>query len=76
MQDEEGSPPARTLAAATGVAIVLLLARPAAAYLDPGTGSYLFQVLVASVLGALFAIKLYWARLVSRLKDLFSRKPK
>jgi hypothetical protein len=45
-------------------------------YLDPGSGSYLLQLLIAGALGALFALRIYWgrikrfiARLVGRAKD-------
>ncbi len=34
-------------------------------YLDPGSGSYIFQLLVAALLGGAFAIKIYWKRLRS-----------
>ena len=30
------------------------------AYLDPGTGSYVFQLLMATAFGALLALKLFW----------------
>ena len=40
------------------------------AYIDPGSGSMLLQVLIASILGMLTVIKIYWAR----LKIFFSRK--
>ena len=33
------------------------------AYVDPGTGNYLLQLIVAGMFGALFAIKIFWARL-------------
>lgn len=39
------------------------------AYLDPGTGSYLLQLGLASVLGVSYAVKHYW----SRLKGIFTR---
>lgn len=44
---------------------VLLLATvsDAAAYLDPGTGSYIFQILLASILVALFYGKRIWRHL-------------
>ncbi len=45
---------------------------PAWAYLDPGTGSMMLQLLVAGVAGALVVIKAYWYR----LKNLFSREKK
>jgi hypothetical protein len=42
----------------------LLLAREAYAYLDPGTGSYVLQILIASLVGALFMLKVFWGRIV------------
>ena len=42
-----------------------LITVPAAhAYVDPGTGSYIFQVVIGAMLGAAVAIKLFWRRLV------------
>ncbi len=38
---------------------------PAYAYLDPGTGSMLLQLLLGGVAGALVIGKLYWARVTS-----------
>jgi hypothetical protein len=57
------------------IAVILLcicitLPRKALAYLDPGTGSYLFQVLIAVGLGAIFMVKTYW----SRIKQFLSKK--
>ena len=31
-----------------------------AAYLDPGTGSFIFQIIIAGVVGGLYTIKTYW----------------
>ena len=42
----------------------LLVPREAHAYLDPGTGSYILQILLAGLLGALFMLKVYWGRIV------------
>ncbi len=42
------------------------------AYLDPGTGSYVFQILIAFVVGGLFAIKIFWSKIIIYLKNLFS----
>jgi hypothetical protein len=47
------------------------LFRPTA-YLDPGSGSYLLQLLVAAILGGAVAVRMNWAR----LKGWFSRKDK
>jgi len=51
------------------VAALLMLAQPPAyAYLDPGTGSYLFQALAAGILGGLVALKVFWRKVVRKLK--------
>lgn len=42
------------------------------AYLDPGTGSYIFQLLLAGLLGALFLLKVYWKKVKSSIVNLFS----
>jgi hypothetical protein len=38
------------------------------AYLDPGSGSFLIQLLIAGVVGAGFLIKAYW----KKIKGLFN----
>jgi len=35
------------------------------AYLDPGSGSYLLQLLIAGFLGGLFALRASWGRIKS-----------
>jgi hypothetical protein len=41
-----------------------LLVLPAAnAYVDPGTGSYIFQVVIGVFLGAAVALKVFWRRI-------------
>ena len=37
------------------------------AYLDPGAGSSILQLLIASLLGTLYAAKLHWTRIKSFL---------
>jgi hypothetical protein len=39
-------------------------------YLDPGSGSFLLQLLLAALLGGAFAIKIYW----KKIKVLFTGK--
>lgn len=34
------------------------------AYLDPGTGSYLFQIIIAILLGLLFTFKMLWRKIL------------
>lgn len=38
------------------------------AYLDPGTGSLILQVLIASLVGAFFVLKNFWKKVVFFLK--------
>jgi hypothetical protein len=53
--------------------IFLLLISPvtlqlAYGYLDPGTGSYILQLLIGGLLGGLFAVGLFWKRVLAFLK--------
>ncbi len=43
------------------------------AYIDLGTGSFLLQMLLATVFASLFMIKVYWNRLTKRISQFFSR---
>jgi hypothetical protein len=56
------------------LALQVLLAQNANAYLDPGTGSYVFQVLIATLIGALFTIKMYWQKIKNSIVNLFTKK--
>ena len=51
---------------------ILVWVDDAHAYLDPGTGSMLFQALIAAVTGGIFLIKTYW----SKIKLFFYRDKK
>jgi len=44
------------------------------AYLDAGTGSYMIQIIIAIAVGGAFGIKIFWRRIYSFFKKLFSRK--
>jgi hypothetical protein len=46
------------------------------AYLDPGTGSYVFQLVIATLLGAAFAVKVFWFRIKTFFTTLTSKKSK
>lgn len=39
-------------------------------YLDPGTGSYIFQLVIAGLVGAGFIIRFYWKRIIG----IFSKR--
>ena len=56
------------------VIIQMFLPQTAFAYLDPGTGSYIFQVLVATLIGGLFTIKMYWQKIKDFFISRFSKK--
>ena len=45
--------------------ILLLFAFPSisSAYIDPGTGSYIIQIVIAGALGSLFTIKLFYKKI-------------
>jgi hypothetical protein len=49
---------------------------PAHAYLDPGTGSYITQIVIGFLVGGLYMSKIYWHQLKSLLTNLFTRKKK
>lgn len=59
----------------TGLLIVALYGR-AFAYIDPGTGSYFIQILIASLLGLAFAIKAFWKNIIAFFTQIFSRRSK
>ena len=58
---------------AAGV-LVLAFSREAWAYIDFGTGSYLFQLAIAGMVGASFAVKLFWSNVKKFFAKLFSRR--
>ncbi len=44
------------------------------AYIDPGTGSMLFQVIIASLLSAIFIFKSFFSRMILKIKSIFIKK--
>lgn len=40
------------------------------AYLDPGSGSFILQIILASIVGAFFIVKSYW----QKIKGFFSSR--
>ena len=53
--------------------LLLVLPSAAHAYLDPGTGSYVMQLLIGGLLGGLFALGVFWRRVVAFFKQFFRR---
>jgi len=42
--------------------------------IDPGTGSYVFQVIIATFVAVSVAVKIYWNKIKGFLGRLFSKK--
>ena len=59
-----------------GVLLYLASPSPAYAYLDPGTSSYVLQMLVAALVGGAFVIRMFWDRIKIFFGGLFSREEK
>ena len=55
------------------LAFLLVLPANAHAYLDPATGSYITQIIIAALVGSLFLIKQYFFAIKTFLRNLFSR---
>lgn len=54
------------------IAVLVTSTTWASAYLDPGTGSLVLQMLIAGALTAAASIKIFWAQ----LKEFVRRSPK
>ena len=52
------------------ILLPVLLPGDALAYLDPGSGSFVFQILISALLGAVVVFKTSWRR----IRDFFTRK--
>ena len=44
------------------------------AYLDPGSGSFILQLILASLMGALFMLGMYWKKVKAYFKKLIKKK--
>jgi len=42
-------------------------------YLDPGSGSFLIQLIIASLLGAVFVVRASWSKIKSFFKRTFNQ---
>lgn len=49
--------------------MVLFLSGDAKAYIDPSSGSYFFQFLLAGLLGAVFSVKMFWRRITGHFRN-------
>jgi hypothetical protein len=55
------------------VALFLSLEQPADAYVDPGSASYAFQLLVGTALGAFFVVRMCWERVKTFVRAFLPR---
>jgi hypothetical protein len=55
---------------------MLVLYSSAYGYIDPASGSYFLQILLAGALAALFALKMFWRNIKNFLSRMFSHKSK
>jgi hypothetical protein len=65
-----------TIALIGSLGISLIFVSDAHAYIDPGSGSYILQYLIAAFLGVLFTIKIYWRRIRLFISQHLARSKK
>jgi hypothetical protein len=56
------------------VAVALCFPQYVYAYIDPGTGSYVIQIIIAAFVAVSFMVKLYWLKIKGFVGRLFSKK--
>ena len=56
------------------ISLFFLLPKPAYAYLDPGNGSYLFQLIIAGLLASMFFVKTVVKKIKEFFQDIRQRK--
>lgn len=62
-----------TISGFFAVFFIVFFSHNAYAYLDPGSGSFIFQMLIAAIVGGLFVIKLYFNKIKAFFKKVFSK---
>lgn len=62
--------------AAVSLSLLVITSKCAHAYIDPGTGSYVLQAAVASILAAAFVFKSKLRQLSQAVCRLFVKRPK
>jgi hypothetical protein len=59
--------------AITSTFVLILLAGKAQAYLDISTGTYMFQIVIAGLFGAILSLKLFWGNVRKYIISISSR---
>ena len=44
------------------------------AYINPGTGTYIMQIIIGALIGGTLAIKFYWRKIMHFIRKLFKGK--
>ena len=52
----------------------VIFIQKADAYLDPGTGSYILQVIIAASVAGLYIIKLFWNKIKAFFNNLLKKE--
>ena len=60
----------------TTVLFYIVFSQMAYAYLDPGTGSYILQMVIATLLLGSLTVKLFWTKIKTFFRDLLSKRRK
>ena len=55
---------------------LILLSNPAYAYLDPGTGSMILNLIVGAVAGAITFASVFWQKIKIFFKRIFNKETK
>jgi len=58
------------------ILLMLCFPRFVFCYIDPGTGSYVFQIIIAAFVAASFMVKVYWNKIKGFVGRLFLKKEK
>jgi hypothetical protein len=54
--------------------VALCFPQYAYSYIDPGTGSYIIQIVIAAFVAVSFLVKIYWLKIKGFVGRLFSKK--
>jgi len=55
------------------IIIVSLMINDAYAYIDPGTGSMIFQMLIGALVGVGITVKVFWEKIKLSISSRFAR---
>ena len=58
------------------ISLLIFFAKPAYAYIDPGTGSMMIQAVIAGIAAASVSIGIFWKRIKIFLSRISGRKQK